>query len=61
MPMADDHRFVVVVMADAIVLIIVPFLFQRLELSPATQRLGPFGWRDLARNRKGIQGFSIVL
>jgi len=39
--MADDRSFVIVLLADAIVLIIVPFLFQRLELAPCDRMAWP--------------------
>ena len=59
MHMADDRSFVVVLMADSIVLIIVPFPFQRLELAALRQSgLPSLDWRNLVYDRKKIQGFS---
>jgi hypothetical protein len=56
--MADDRSFVVVLMADSIVLIIVPFPFQRLELAALRQHgLASLDWRDLVYDRKEIQAF----
>ena len=56
--MADDCSFIVVLIADAIVLIIVPFLFQRLDLAPCDRTAWRLGWRDLVRDRKETQAFS---